>query len=170
MDYGEAEIKGKLKQEIFFSSYICHPSMANNELSGPVINTALINYINGLKNRKYSYRFVFVPETIGSIAYINKNLKKLKENMIAGFVINCAGDERDYSYVQTPQKDTLADEIMESSLIGLKKAPYMILKIDHLMRDNTVHQELNYQFVVFQGVKQVVKLTLNITLVLMIFL
>lgn len=122
MDYGEAEIKGKLKKEIFFSSYICHPSMANNELSGPVINTALINYINSLKNRKYSYRFVFVPETIGSIAYINKNLKKLKENMIAGFVINCAGDERDYSYVQTPQKDTLADEIMESSLIGLKRS------------------------------------------------
>ena len=49
--------------------------MVNNELSGPVIIAALINYINSFKSRKYSYRFVLVPETIGSIAYINRNLK-----------------------------------------------------------------------------------------------
>ena len=79
MDYGESLIKGKSKKEILFSSYICHPSMVNNELSGPVIIAALINYINSLKSRKYSYRFVLVPETIGSIAYINRNLKKLKK-------------------------------------------------------------------------------------------
>ena len=121
MDYGEIVLKGKSKKEILFSSYICHPSMANNELSGPVINTALIHYVNNLKNRKYSYRFVFVPETIGSIAYINKNLKKLKKDLLAGFIINCAGDDRDYSFVQTPQKNTFADEIMNSSFIGLKK-------------------------------------------------
>ena len=95
--------------------------MVNNELSGPVISTALIKYLSSLKNRKFSYRFVFVPETIGSIAYINKNLKKLKNNMISGFVINCAGDSRDYSYTQTPNKDTFADQIMKSSFIGLKK-------------------------------------------------
>ena len=121
MDYGETYIKGKSKKEIFFSTYLCHPSMANNELSGPVINFALINYINDLKNRKYSYRFVFVPETIGSIAYINKNLKNMKNNLLAGFVINCAGDEREYSFVHTPEKNTFADEIMKSSFNGLKK-------------------------------------------------
>ena len=121
MDYGEIVLQGKSKKEILFSSYICHPSMANNELSGPVINTALIHYVNSIKNKKYSYRFVFVPETIGSIAYINKNLKRLKKDMLAGFVVNCAGDNRDYSFVQTPQRDTFADEIMNSSFIGLKK-------------------------------------------------
>ncbi len=121
MDYGETLIKGKSKKEILFSSYICHPSMANNELSGPVIIAALIHYINSLKNKKYSYRFVLVPETIGSIAYINRNLKKLKKNVLAGFVINCAGDNRNYSFVQTPEKNTFADEIMNSSFIGLKK-------------------------------------------------
>ena len=78
MDYGETLVRGKSKKEIFFSCYLCHPSMVNNELSGPVISTALIKYLSSLKNRKFSYRFVFVPETIGSIAYINKNLKKLK--------------------------------------------------------------------------------------------
>jgi len=121
MDYGETLIKGKSKKEILFTSYICHPSMVNNELSGPVINAALINYVSSLKSKKFSYRFVFVPETIGSIAYIHKNLKKLENDMMAGFVINCAGDNRDYSYVQTPQTNTLADEIMKSSFIGLKK-------------------------------------------------
>ena len=121
MDYGESLIKGKSKKEILFSSYICHPSMVNNELSGPVIIAALINYINSLKSRKYSYRFVLVPETIGSIAYINRNLKKLKKNVLAGFIINCAGDNRDYSFVHTPEKNTFADEIMNSSFIGLKK-------------------------------------------------
>ena len=121
MDYGEIVLQGKSKKEILFSSYICHPSMANNELSGPVINTALIHYVNSIKNKKYSYRFVFVPETIGSIAYINKNLKRLKKDMLAGFVVNCAGDNRDYSFVQTPQRNTFADEIMNSSFIGLKK-------------------------------------------------
>ena len=121
MDYGETLLKGKSKKEILFTSYICHPSMVNNELSGPVINAALVNYVNSLKNKKYSYRFVFVSETIGSIAYINKNLKKLKNDMLAGFVINCAGDNRDYSYVETPEKNTFADKIMKSSFIGLKK-------------------------------------------------
>ena len=121
MDYGETIIEGKSKKEILFSTYVCHPSMVNNELSGPVISAALIHYVNNLKNKKYSYRFVFASETIGSIAYINKNLKKLKKNLLAGFIINCAGDDRDYSFVQTPQKNTFADEIMNSSFIGLKK-------------------------------------------------
>jgi len=121
MDYGEIILKGKSKKEILFSTYICHPSMVNNELSGPVITSALIHYVSNLKSRKFSYRFVFVPETIGAIAYINKNFKILKKNILAGFVINCAGDNRDYSFVQTPDKNTFADQIMESSFIGLKK-------------------------------------------------
>ena len=55
------------------------------------------------------------------MAYINRNLKKLKKNVLAGFIINCAGDNRDYSFVHTPEKNTFADEIMNSSFIGLKK-------------------------------------------------
>ena len=123
MNYGELLIKGKQKKEILFSTYICHPSMANNELSGPAVCTAICKYINNLKKIKklnFSYRFVFVPETIGSISYIHKNLKNLKKNVIAGFVIHCAGDERSYSFVQTPDQNTLADDIMMSSFINKK--------------------------------------------------
>ena len=80
MNYGELYLKGKSKKEIFFSTNICHPSMANNELSGP----PLANYLyKSLKDLKYktnlSYRFLFIPETIGSIAYLSKNYKKLKK-------------------------------------------------------------------------------------------
>ena len=74
---GELLLKGKNKRN-FFSTYLCHPSMANNELSGPVIQTALINFIKKYKRTKFSYRFVYLPETIGSII-LSKNLKKLKK-------------------------------------------------------------------------------------------
>ena len=73
LNIGEFYLRGDSKKEIFFSTYICHPSMANNELSGPVLANALINYIKKIKKRKFSYRFVFLPETIGAITYINRN-------------------------------------------------------------------------------------------------
>ena len=75
MNYGELIIKGKSKKEIFISTYICHPSLANNEISGPIVTTALAEWVNNLKNNYYTYRIVFIPETIGSITCISKNLK-----------------------------------------------------------------------------------------------
>ena len=75
----EIYLPGKSKKEILFSTYICHPSMANNELSGPMISIFLSKWLKNKKNRKWSYRFIFVPETIGSIAYLSRNFKKLKK-------------------------------------------------------------------------------------------
>ena len=72
--------------------------MANNEISGMVVTTELIKFLQKRKNF-YTYRFVFIPETIGSIIYINKNFKKLKLNTVAGFVLTCIGDEKNYSYL-----------------------------------------------------------------------
>ena len=74
LNYGEIYLKGKVKKEILISTYICHPSMANNELSGPTVAVFLFKWLKKIKNRKYSYRFVFIPETIGSIVFINKKL------------------------------------------------------------------------------------------------
>ena len=85
MTYGEVFLKGKSKKEILFSTYLCHPSLANNELSGPILATLIYKWLVK-KKRYYSYRIIFIPETIGSIAYINKNLQNLKKNIIAGFV------------------------------------------------------------------------------------
>ena len=122
MELMDAKIKGKDKKEIFFSSYVCHPSMANNELSGPVLLNALMMYVKkAYPKTKYSYRFVLLPETIGSITYINKNLDNLKKNVICGFNLTCVGDERAYSYVSSKDGNTLADKAIKASLIGKKK-------------------------------------------------
>ena len=99
LNYGELIVPGKSKQEIFISTYICHPSMANNEISGPVVSMAIAKLITSIPNNKYTYRFIFIPETIGSITYLSKNYKILKENVYAGFNISCVGDNRAHSFL-----------------------------------------------------------------------
>ncbi len=116
LHYGEVLIKGKIKKEIFISTYVCHPSMANNEISGPVITTYLTKWIKSLKKTKYSYRIIFVPETIGSLVYLSKNLIKMKKNIIAGFVMTCMGDERNYSFLPTKYENNYVDKIILKTL------------------------------------------------------
>ncbi|MBR6158798.1 MAG: DUF4910 domain-containing protein, partial [Lachnospiraceae bacterium] len=118
LTYGELLIPGESREEIFFSSYICHPSMANNECSGPVVMTKLAQYISGMKNRRYSYRLVLVPETIGAITYISRNLEVMKKNIIAGFNVTCVGDDRAYSIVHSRYANTLADRVLMNVLSG----------------------------------------------------
>ena len=122
LEINHAVIKGKNKKEIFFSSYICHPSMANNELSGPVLINAIMLYLKKKYPKpKYSYRFVLLPETIGSIAYLSKFKKVLKKNVVCGFNLTCVGDERRYTLTKTPSGNTIADHSLNAAVIGLKK-------------------------------------------------
>ena len=72
------------------------------------------------KNPEFTYRFVLLPETIGSIAYISKFKNILKKNIICGFVLTCVGDERAYSLVHTPSSRTLADEALKCALANKK--------------------------------------------------
>lgn len=109
LNYGELIIPGECEQEIFLSTYICHPSMANNELSGPVVTTALAQWLIAMPSRRYTYRIVFIPETIGSLVYLSKHLNYLKSNVIAGFNVTCIGDDRCYSYLPSRAGDTLSD-------------------------------------------------------------
>ena len=111
MNYAELKIKGKSKQEIFLSTYVCHPSMANNELSGPTVLTYLARWLLSKKDLNYSYRIIFIPETIGSIAYLSKNYIEMKRNVFAGFNISCIGDNRCYSYLPSRLGNTISDEI-----------------------------------------------------------
>jgi aminopeptidase-like protein len=111
LNYGEILIKGKSSKEIFLSTYICHPSMANNELSGPSVAIYIASWIKKFKNKKYSYRIIFVPETIGSIAYLSLHYKKMKKNIIAGYNLTCLGDNRTFSYLPSRNEDSLSDKV-----------------------------------------------------------
>ena len=116
LTYGELIVPGETDEEIFFSTYLCHPSMANNELSGPCLMTALIKYVQSLPKRRYTYRFIIVPETIGSITYLSRHLTEMQQHVKAGFVLSCVGDDRTYSMVSTKYEDTLADRVLENVL------------------------------------------------------
>jgi aminopeptidase-like protein len=111
LNYGELYLPGKVDQEILFSSYVCHPSMANNELSGPVVLTKLMQEIRNLPSRHYSYRAIFVPETVGSIIFLCRNLDHLRRNLIAGWVLTCLGDAGEFSYIPSRLGNTYADKI-----------------------------------------------------------
>ncbi len=115
MDYAELVIKGKSKKTILICSYICHPSLANNELSGPLVLTALSKI---LKPSKYTIKLLLIPETIGAIAYIKKNLNFLRQNLVAGINISCVGDKGKFSLISSLNESTYADKI---SLRILKK-------------------------------------------------
>jgi len=115
LTYGELIIPGKSKKEVFLSTYICHPSMANNELSGPTVTTYLAKWIQS-QPREYTYRIIFIPETIGSITYLSKNQQKLKENVSAGFNITCVGDDNAYSFLPSRNGSTLSDIVAKHVL------------------------------------------------------
>lgn len=115
LNYGEILLPGASAREVLLSTYICHPSMANNEVSGPVLAVWLAKWLKTF-DRNLSYRIVIVPETIGSIAYLSRNLSAMKAKTIAGFVLTCVGDDRDYSYLESRKGNTLADRVMQNVL------------------------------------------------------
>jgi aminopeptidase-like protein len=125
MNYGEIVIKGKSKKEVLFSCYICHPSMANNELSGSIVAMALINYFSKQKLNK-TLRFIFIPETIGSISYLSMNLPHLKKNVIGGYNLTCIGDNRQHSCMFSKYQNSPSDEAVINAYKKLKIKNYKI--------------------------------------------
>ncbi len=111
INYGELIINGYSDEEVLISTYICHPDMANDNLSGIAVATEAAKYVYSLPERRYTYRFIFIPETIGSLIYMKENLENLKKRVKAGFVLSCMGDDGDYSCVHTPYNDTYSDRI-----------------------------------------------------------
>ncbi len=115
MSIGEIYIKGKVKQEIILSTNICHPSMVNNELCAPVILSFISKYFKN-RNNYYSIRILFLPETVGCITYLNKNLKKLKKYFRAGYHVSCFGDKGKFSIINTKYENSYSDYIAKKVL------------------------------------------------------
>lgn len=124
LNYGELIIKGKYKKEILISTYFCHPSMANDNLSGVIVTTFLAAFLKNKKNLKWTYRVIFIPETIGAIAYLNKNEEKLKNIDFGLIICNCGGPGK-FGYKQSWSKNhfinKLAEQTFNQSKIKFKK-------------------------------------------------
>jgi len=138
LQIGEIFIKGKSNKEILLTTYICHPQMASNELSSPSILIYLSKWIEKIKKRKYSYRILFTSETIGTIAYIHKKLKALRENVIGGYVLTCLGDNRTFSYLKSKSENSLSDKIA-LQIINKKKNK----KIYHWLQRGSDERQFN---------------------------
>lgn len=113
LTYGDLVLPGETDREILLSTYVCHPSMANNELSGPLALAFLYKEIEGMKNRRFTYRFVFVPETIGAICYLKENGLYMKEKTEAGYVLTCCGDNGPFHFKRSRRGHSNADRAAE---------------------------------------------------------
>lgn len=111
LTYGEFVLPGLTDEEIIFSTYVCHPSMANNELSGPLTAAFLANQLmqENKSTRKFTYRFIFIPETIGSIVYLSKNSERMMRTLKAGYVLTCLGDKKHFTLKKSRRSNTIAD-------------------------------------------------------------
>ena len=100
LTYGEILLPGQSTQEILISCYLCHPSMANDSLSGVLLAAFLARHLAGRERLHYSYRIVFVPETLGAIAYCAQNEPAMK-NIDLALVITTAGGPGKFGYKQS---------------------------------------------------------------------
>jgi aminopeptidase-like protein len=105
----EAVLPGLESDEVLISTYTCHPSLANNELSGPLVAAMLYRRLAAWPERRLTYRFVFAPETIGAIVYLALRGDHLRKHLVAGYVATCCGLDTHFTYKRSRRGDTVAD-------------------------------------------------------------
>lgn len=106
----ECLLPGTEAREILLSSYCCHPSMANNELSGPVLLHLLGRWL-AARPRRLGVRLLLLPEMIGSVAWLSLRLDEVRGRIHAGYNLSCLGDEREWGYLPSRAGDTAADRV-----------------------------------------------------------
>ena len=122
--FGEFFLNNNSDQEILISTYICHPSMANDSLSGIVLAVFLYKFILEFPEFfvKFNIRFLFAPETIGSLVYLFRNKDCVKERTYAGLVLTCLGDSGSFNYKKSfygnQHIDLIAENILTTFLAG----------------------------------------------------
>ena len=122
---GISDVKGRSKKINLISTYLCHPSMANNELGGPLVMIGLYNRIKNWKNRNYSYKFLVNPETIGSLCFLKSHGEKIRKHFNSGLVLNClGGNEKKLSYTTSKDGNSTLDKtfkLFEKKKINIRQ-------------------------------------------------
>lgn len=117
LTYGECHLRGETEAEVLISTHICHPSLANDNLSGIAVAAFLAKHLSKLSLR-YSYRFLFIPGTIGSITWLSLNESKVSRIKL-GLVLTCLGDSGNFTYKKSRRGDAEIDravtEILKNS-------------------------------------------------------
>ena len=124
LTFGEFYIKGKSEEEVLITCYICHPSLCNDNLSGTVLLTFLAKHLMKF-DLKYSYRFLFIPETIGAITWLSLNEKKISK-IKHGLVATCVGDSGNSTYKKSRQGNAIIDKVVEK-VLSESGQPYEII-------------------------------------------
>ncbi|UCB56966.1 MAG: DUF4910 domain-containing protein [Candidatus Omnitrophota bacterium] len=137
---GELVLPGKLKDEIVLIAHLCHPCMANDNLSGVAVLIATFLELAKSDSHKYTYRLLLVPETIGSIAYLSRN-EHLIKNMKYGIVIDCVGHNDILSLQHSKQADTELDYC----------ASYVLKNEALMFREGAINKVCVSDEVVFNG-------------------
>lgn len=136
LTYGEYYIPGRTTDEVLISCHVCHPSLANDNLSGLTVATFLAEALSQ-RQRRYSYRFVFVPGTIGSITWLARNEESIRR-IRHGMVLTCIGDRGPFHYKKSRigtstidraaavvlKHETTSSEILEFSPYGYDERQY----------------------------------------------
>jgi aminopeptidase-like protein len=107
LTYAECMLAGEVDDEVLISTHVCHPSLANDNVSGVVVLTALAAVL-AAQRRRLTYRLLFVPGTIGSIAWLARNQETVGR-IVAGLVVACVGDPAPLRYKRSRRGDTLVD-------------------------------------------------------------
>lgn len=107
LTYGEYYIRGERLDEVLISCHVCHPSLCNDNLSGIALATFLAKYL-GTRSLRYSYRFLFIPGTIGSITWLCLNQSQVFR-IKHGLVVACVGDPGKHTYKKSRQGDAEID-------------------------------------------------------------
>ena len=124
LTYGECVIKGRRPEEVLVSCHICHPSLANDNLSGIAVATALAAQLGGL-DLTYTYRFIFVPSLIGAITWLARNEASVGR-IRAGLVLSCLGDPGPSTYKRSRRGDSEIDRAV-LHVLGQSGAPFNVM-------------------------------------------
>ena len=124
LTYGEAKIRGRSREEVILFTHVCHPSLANDNTSGMAVATALVGWL-AEESRRYTYRVVFAPGTIGSLCWLKQNEKGLGR-VRHGLVLGLLGDPGPLTYKRSRREDSAIDAVAEYVLPRIDPAARII--------------------------------------------